>query len=170
MVVCAGFLSPPHHLATMVHRLCQPADTDTLPWPNFEPLDLPVSDMSKCDVEFDLGCSDALNRAGPFRSPRSAEDGSVRRASAVRNAYLRHVRMTKMLIWGMQASITQTEASTWPQRLTSTRSSRNGASVISSPRCVGTLIHLHVGFVVCLNDAMDMILGTETIVTLIVIC
>ena len=26
--------------------------------------------------------------------------------------------------------------------------------------------YLHVGFVVCLNEAMDMILGTETMVTL----
>jgi len=31
-------------------------------------------------------------------------------------------------------------------------------------------IFLHVGFVVCLNEAMDMILGTETMVTLLVVC
>lgn len=70
-----------------------------------------------------------------------------------------------MLICGMQARITQTEASTWPHRLTSTRSSRK--LCVSGWLYQGrVVICLHVGFVVCLNEAMDMILGTETMVTL----
>lgn len=54
---------------------------------------------------------------------RSTTEPSLDRFSAAGREYFRYILIKKMLIRGMQANITQTDASTWPQKLTSTRSS-----------------------------------------------